>query len=424
MRVTDRCGRGFGTMTALFISVLLLLVGLALLANAMSVSRNALAETTKAQVVNAANGGLDTAMEALDLKTTATQCVSGTIGGYSFTCGMVGSFQSTTPQAHLTDPCTGRDVTIDKGLEIAWGKSSTAGGDRPVCIEALVSPPVPEIVMPNTAIAANRNIYGGGHVPIRADSTDTGHPHDADVYANGYISKFTTSVDGNTYAVGSDSQPGYDNKTTHSGANPLPFPSSSDIAAFQKYVLTKAQSGTQLTAAQLIANGTRTYGGPVYIDGNVNLTQNTLTFGGEAVYINGSLCVSGQARVVNAGGGIIVVAQQFAQSGLTASYQVGSNPNGVLAVLGADATPPCPANNGPYAASFSGNANMDLGIVWTTKGSIDMAGNGDVTGMLVSGKDVVFNGGGSGGSFTFDHELASRHITMPAYARLLVYGEY
>ena len=424
MRGTETRRRGFGTMTALFISLLLLLVGVALLANAMSVSRNALAETTKAQVVNAANGGLDTAMETLDKQPTATACVAGAIGGYSFTCGMVGSFQSTTAQTHLTDPCTGNDVTIDKGLELAWGKSGTAAGDRPVCIEALVSPPVPEIVMPDTAIAADRNIYGGGHVPIRADSTDVGHPHDADVYANGYISKFTTSVDGSTYAVGSDAQPGYDNKTVHSGAPPLPFPSTSDIAAFQKYVLTKAQTGTQLSAAQLVANGTRTYGGAVYVEGNVNLTQGTVTFGGDTVYVNGYLCLSGQARIVNDGGGLIVVAQQFAQSGNSSGYQVGANPKGVLAVLGADATPSCPAANGPYAASFSGNGNAKLGVVWTTKGSIDMAGNGNVTGMLVSAKDVVFNGGGSGGAFTFDHDLASLHITMPVYARVLVYGEH
>lgn len=424
MRGTDARRRGFGTMTALVISALLLLVGVALLANAMSISRNAMAETVKAQVVNAANAGLDTAMDVLDMKPTATQCASGTVGSYAFTCGMIGSFQSTNAQTHLADPCTGNDITIDKGLEIVWGKASTSAGDRPVCVEALVSPPVPEIVMPSTAVAANRNIYGGGHVPIRADSTDTGHPHDADVYANGYIAKFTTSVDGSTYAVGSDGQPGYDGKTVHSGAPPLPFPSTSDIAAFQKYTLTKAQAGTQLTSAQLAANGTHTYGGAVYVDGNVNLTQGTVTFSSDVVYINGFLCLSGQARVVNDGGGIIVVAQQFAQSGNSAGYKVGANPKGVLAVLGTDATPSCPAANGAYAASFSGNGNANLGVIWTTKGSIDMAGNGNVTGMLVSGKDVAFNGGGSVGSFTFDHNLASLRITMPVYARLLAYGEH
>lgn len=422
MRATETRRRGFGTMTALFIGVLLLLVGLAVLGNAMSVSRNALAETIKANTVNAANAGLDTAMDTLDVTPTATQCAPGTIAGYSFTCGMVGSFKSAAVQS-LVDPCTSNVVSVDKGLELVWGKSSTAGGDRPVCVEALVSPPVPEIVMPDAAVTANRNIYGGGHVPIRADPTDTGHPHDADVYANGYISKFTPSVDGRTFAVGTDGQPGYDGKTT-SGAPPIPFPSSSQIAAFQKYEQTKAQSGTQLTAAQFLANGTRTYGGSVYIDGNVDMTQGTVTFSGETVYVNGSLCLSGQAKIVNSSGGVVVVAGQFAQSGNASSYQVGLNPKGVLAVLGSDATPSCKTGGGAYAVTFSGNGNVKLGVVWTTKGSIDMGGNGNATGMLVSGSDVVFNGGGSSGAFTFDHNLASLRITMPVYARILAYGEY
>lgn len=428
MRATDppREGerRGFGTLTALFICGILLIVSMAILANAMSTSRNARAETIKVQVVSVANGGLDTALDTLDTTPTATQCPPGSIGGYGYTCGMVGSFQSSAVQTSLVDPCTGGIISIDKGLEIVWGKSSTTAGERPVCVEALVSPPVPAITMPSGAITANRNIFGGGHVPIRADATDTLHAHDADVSANGYIGRFTTFVDGNTYAVGIDGQPGYDGKTVHSNYSRVTMPSSSDIAAFQGYVLSKAQSGTQMTAAQFLANGSKTYSGPVYIDGNVDMTQGTVTFGGEAVYINGYLCLSGQASIVNSSGGIIAVGTQFAESGNAAGYQVGPNPRGVLAVLGSDTAPACRAASGAYAASFTGNGNAKLGIVWTTKGSVRMGGNGNVTGMIVSGSDAVFNGGGSSGSFTFDHNLANLRVTLPVYARVLAYGEF
>jgi len=414
---------GFGTLMALFICALLLLVGMVLLSNVMSASTNARSETIKAQIAESAHAGLDMAMETLDMTPTANTCASDTLQGYDFTCGMVGSFQSTTVQSKI-DPCTGNSISIAKGLVIGWGRSATPAGERTVCVEALLSQPSSGVQMPDNAVTANGNITGGGHMTINTDKSDKLNPHDADVYANGYISNFTTSVGGNTYAVGADSQPGWDGKTTHSGAPPVLMPPAWQIAALQTYVIGQAQAGTRLTAAQFIANGTKTYSGNVYIDGNVDMTGGTATFTGADVYVNGFLCLSSGASVVNKSGGVIMVGAQYAQAGNSGGYQIGSNPKGVLAVMGSDATPSCGASNGPYAASISGNATTKLGVVWTAYGSIHMAGNGNVTGMIVSGKNAVFDGGGSGGSFTFDSSLASLVIPMPGLARILAYAEY
>jgi len=423
MRATER-RRGFSTLIALFVCSLLLAVGLALLSNAIGATVNARAETVKAQVTNAAHSGLDTALDAIDVSANTTVCASGTVNGMTFTCGMLGSFQSTADQNGLVDPCTGATLAIAKGLEIMWSKSSAADGERPVCVEGVVSAPIAALSMPDNAVTANKNIGGGGHVPILADPTDTGVPHDADVYANGNISSFTNSVNGNTYAVGSDGQTGYDGKTTHSGAAPVILPTAAQVAAFQTYIQNQTSSGTQLTAAKFLSNGSQTYSGNVYINGNVDMTQGTVTFGGADVYVNGYLCLSGQASIVNNGGGVIMVSKQFAQAGNASGYQVGTNPKGVLAVMGTDTTPGCGAADGPYAASVSGNGNTQLGVLWTPNGSIQIAGNGNLTGMLVAGSNVQFNGGGSGGGFTFDHRLENLTIQTPTFAKVLGYAEF
>ena len=416
-----RSHKAFSLMTALLICALLLLIGLALLANGMSVLNNAQAESAKTNALAAANAGLDAALDTLDTSIIATQCPPGSVQGTAYSCGMLGSFMSGASQS-ITDPCTGSSMTIDRGLEVVWGRVGTTTGDaRGSCVEAVVSPPSAGVQMPDNAVTAMRNIGGGGHMKISADPTDIGHPHDADVYANGNISSFTTLVDGNTYAAGSDGQPGYDGMT-HSGAPPVQSPPGWQITSFSNYVASQAQRGTILTATSLAAAGSKYYPGDVYVEGNVTLTQGTVTFGGAHVYFSGNVTLSGQASIVNGGGGVIVVAGTFIEAGNAAGYQVGSNPRGVLAVMGAPTGGSLAG--GSYAASISGNGDMNLGVVWTPFGSTRLAGNGNMTGMLVSGVDIAFSGGGSNGGFTFDHRLANLVIPMPARAHVLAYAEH
>lgn len=395
-------GRGaFSTLTALFICALLLIIGLALLGNGMSALNNANAEGVKAGALEAANAGLDSALDTLDASSTATNCSPGAVQGVAYLCGMSGSFTSNAPQS-IVDPCTGASMTIDRGLEVVWGSAGISDGARGVCVEAVVSPPSIGVQMPDNAITAQRNIGGGGHVPIQTDPTDVLNPHDADIYANGNISGFTTLVEGNTYAAGSDSQPGYDG-ATHSGVPPVALPPGWEIIAFQDYIQSRAQEGTILSAAQFAAAGSVAYPGNVFVDGDVTLTKGTVRLGGAAVYFNGNVSLSGQASIVNYGGGVVMVAGSYAQTGNSGGYQVGTNPKGVLAVMGSP-------SDGSFATSISGNGSTKLGVVWTAFGSTQLAGNGSLSGMIVSGADVFFNGGGVTGAFTVDHRLAnSRH---------------
>jgi Tfp pilus assembly protein PilX len=422
--------RGFAMITALFIMGILLVVAALLLENVKSVASNTRVLEQRNKAYDAAEAGLDSTLDYFDRDPFATSgCPGGSLSGDSFSCNIdKNNFYGSNSET-VSDPINpGNTDTVPAGQALIDAKATSLFG-KTVYLEAVVSAPTFTDQFPTGAINAGGNVTGGGHMPVYADSTDS-VPNDANVKANGNVTSFTTIVQGNTYAVGIDSQVGADG-TTHSGSSPITLPNSTYVSNFTSYTYNQAfNNGTVVSPASM--TGTKTLSGNVYIgsssgtsgSGNLDLSNGTFTFNGGIVFVDGYLCLSGNASVTVTGNTIIVVRNQFAQAGNSSSYNVTTGSRGVLAVLGGDSAPSCSAANGNYAFNDSGNGTENLGLVWTPNGSTRLAGNGNLTGAIDAGVNAVLSGGGSGGTFTYNHNLFPPNASAPVNARIVTYGEF
>src|SRR5689334_17935736 len=87
-RMSGPSDRGFAMILTIFVIGLLLVAGMMLLSNSQYSASDAVNTEQKNQAFNAAEGGLDNAMEALDLSTFATGSASGALsngGNYTYT---------------------------------------------------------------------------------------------------------------------------------------------------------------------------------------------------------------------------------------------------------------------------------------------------------------------------------------------------
>jgi hypothetical protein len=417
-------------VTALFIMGLLLIVAALLLDNVKSVASSTQVLEQRNQTYDAAEAGMDATLDYFDRDPFVTSgCPSGS-SGRAYTCNIDKNNFYGTSALSVSDPINaGTTVSVPAGDALIDSQAAGLFGNI-VHLEALVSAPTFNNQFPTGAINAGGDVTGGGHMPVYADPSDS-VPNDANVKANGDVTSFTTIVQGDTYAVGTDSQVGADG-ATHSGSAPITLPNSSYVSNFTSYTYNQAfNNGTVVSPSSLSSGGT--YSGNTYIgnssgtsgSGNLDLTSGTVTFNGGVVFIDGNLCLSGHANVVVNGTTILVVRGQFAQAGNSASYNASSGSHVVLAALGGDASPsPCSAGNGPYSFSVSGNGNQNLGLVWTPNGSTELGGNGNLTGAVDAGVNAVLNGGGSGGKFTYNHNIFTAPSPPPVNAKIITYGEF
>lgn len=395
---TRRNGRGIALILVLLFVVLLLIMAIGVLFVANAAAGNTSNVQDKNQAFNAAETGLNTALDTLDNASAATACAGGTVNSHTYTCGIVNNYNGATTKV-TTDP-TGRSVTIPVGFSLVYGIGNALASGRTVTVEAIVTAPRPGLVLPPGAVIANKNVTGSGDIPVRADPLDSA-PHDANVFANGSVAKFATSVDGLTYGVGSNSMPGW-NGTTYTGAQyAVSLPNAAAVNAFASKALATAQAGTTLTAAQFLANGTHTYNGNLYINGTVSMSSNTVTLtGGGTIYVNGALCLSGSAKLLNTTSSLIVVSQQAAI--VAGSYAVNSATHGVLVALGTNATPSCGQGGNPFAIAIGDGSAVNLGLLYAPNGSTTMSGNGTFTGAFIAGVNADFQGGGNGLALNYD----------------------
>jgi hypothetical protein len=421
--------RGFAMVTALFIMGLLLIVAALLLDNVKSVASSVQVLEQRNQTYDAAEAGLDATLDYFDRDPFVTSgCPSGS-AGRSYTCNIDKNNFYGTSTLSVSDPInSSTSVSVPPGDALIDSQATGLFGNV-VHLEALVSAPTFTNQFPTGAINAGGNVTGGGHMPVYADPSDS-VPNDANVNANGNVTSFTTTVQGDTYAVGTDSQVGADG-ATHSGSSPITLPSSSYVSNFTTYTRDQAfNNGTVVSPSSM--TGTKTFNGNVYIgntsgtadSGNLDLSNGTFTFNGGIVFIDGSLCLSGHASFIINGNAIVVIREQFAQAGNSSSFNVSNTSQSVVAVLGNDTAPHCSAAAGNYSFLVQGNGNENLGLVWTPNGSVDLAGNGNLTGAVDSGDNAVLSGGGSGGTFAYNHNLFASPSPPPVNAKIISYGEF
>ncbi|MDQ6781059.1 MAG: hypothetical protein M3Z37_07915 [Candidatus Eremiobacteraeota bacterium] len=402
MRAT-RQQRGFAMAFVFVFIALLLIVAVLIIAGAFNAGSSAQAVGSKYGVLNSAEAAANEALNELAENPQATPgCTSGSLNGANIrSCLGAINLMGLAPVI-TADYATGGTILVPAKAAYIYGEA-TRDNNRKVYVEAIAQP-APPLNMPGGAINAVHDVNDRTSQPINADPL---YGTDADIHANHNINVTSgaSPVQGNTYAVGIDQLPGVGNKT-NSGTSAVTFPNSVQVQQASQNALVLAQAGQNYTGGQIAANGTQTYSGNVYINGDVNLTSSTVTFSsGAAVYINGNLCVNGTASVVDldAAQGVMVV-KGVVSSGGSGGYQVGTpDSNTLLLVLGNDVTSSNPCNNGATDAAFFAPLALEpVGTVYAANGSIQTTSTGTVIGALDAGVNVDINGN-SGAAMRYDH---------------------
>jgi hypothetical protein len=394
--------RGFAVGLAIITIAVLFLAAIVILQFATHSATDAGSVQFKQAAFDAAEAGVNDGMRALDVSggttptgTTGTGTLSKTSATYTWTMVVNDLGKAGSTSGGISVPANSAYISATASLP----------GNRKEVDGAIVQRAT-GLPIPGGAIDAANNIFDGGHAPVNKAPDNT----PADVHANGVITVGGNqgAVQGTTYAAGSI------NNWTNAYANhanyaPVVFPTSQADAALAATALGLAESGTTVSGS----NPTGTYTGNVYINGPVNLSQGTIQFnGGGTVYINGNVTISGHGSMINENGSLIVVNGTWASSGL--SQPTGGG--GQLMVLASDPnTQTCASGGGGCAVTITGNSDVNVGLIFAPYGSVQMAGNGAITGAVVAGVDVVFSGGGSNGAFNYDDGAGTQPVKALNY---------
>jgi hypothetical protein len=320
------------------------------------------------------------------------------------------------------DPATGQNINVPKYAAYLYGESSYSGG-RKVFVEAIadLSPP---LTLPNGAINAASSVNDLAPETIAADPQSMSPDANVNANANITVGGQPSTVSGATNAVGTDSLPGVGG-LTHSNGSSVGFPSAIQVQQAAQNAQSLARAGSIVSGSTLSSGSGGTVTGNTFIDGDLRLSQGTVTLtGGSYVYINGNVCVSGTGSLanLNTGQNILVVSGvvsvQSSGTFLTAAQQ-----NSLLLVMGAD-----PGSSGPcgsqYAVDLESTATgtSPIGTVFAGAGSLYVGGGSALNGAL----DAMLNvdiGGSPTSSFTYDSVQATTAITTGTLT-YSAYNEY
>jgi len=399
-------------MAFVFVLVaLLLLIAILVITGAFNANNQAQAVGVKYGVLNSAEAAANLALNRLaENPSEPNGCVMGSLNGANYRSCM--GYNNLTGGAAViaVDLANGQNMWVPKGSAYIYGEA-TANGARKVYVEAIAQP-APPLTMPSGAVNAQQNINDLSPMPILQDPSST---NDANIFANNNINAGGTPshVQGLTYAVGTDSVPGY-NGSENGSYSAVGFPNSTQIAQAVQNAKLIAQSGTTTSGATLSSGGTTSYSGNMYVNGDVDISSGTITLAsGSAVYINGNLCISGGGALVNtdSGQGMLVVSGVVSSSG-TGGYQVPLGNNTMLLALGADpgAINPCGSSATEALSLAPSSGTESVGTVYASVGSVGVWGAGTVQGAFDAGSNVDLEGL-TGASLQYDAKQAQTTLS-------------
>jgi len=398
--------RGIAMVTALIVIAVLFFAAVAVLRFTSDSATNAGNVQMKQLAFDAAEAGLNDGIRALDVAQGAMG--NGASGSNTLT-GSGAAYTWTMTLNNLNNP---QPQHIPGGITVPANTAyMTATGSLPNQRSQTVGAIVARadgVKMPGGAIDAGQNIFDGSHAPVLQSVTNKA----ADVHANGIITTGGNpgTVQGSTYAAGTTNQWTTAN-ASYSSAAPVIFPTDQMVSAISTTALGLAKSGTTVQGS----SPTGTYTGNVYINGSVALTSGTIEFdGGGTVYVNGNVSISSKASIINQNGSLIVVNGTFSTTG-QGGLQVPLGSGGQLMVLAADPNPTLCASGGGGCAMFLGGNGGSVGLIFVPNGSVQMAGNGTISGALSAGMNVVFAGGGKNGAFQYDDAAGTGSVNGSNY---------
>jgi hypothetical protein len=380
---------------AMFVTLLLLVIGLSMLSVSQYGALNAQNIERKQDSFNAAEAGLNTAVDKLDLSNgfSATGTKGTLANKYTFTYTIINNLSGNAKPA--TDPATGGTVTIpaNRGLIVSTGKGPN--GERPTTLEAVVKNTQTVVQFPNYAIAADLDLQGSWNHKIGIYGSSPG-VYNANVHANHNITASMGLLQGTASASGTTDSLNT-NKVTGTNTPQVTIPT--------------AQMAPFVTNEKSIAQGGGAYA--LYVNPAAGGTlPSTFTCpsgapSGCVVYYDGSLSISGKQTIQFSGQVTFVVNGSYTATGSSQiSFQHGTKSLFVV--------------NGN--ADDGGNGTM-YALIWA-KGDVTLHGNGMQQGAVVAGGNVNFNGGGANGGFEYDNSLANMSFNIPGHIVISAYGEY
>jgi len=411
-------------LIVIILVALLIIIALLLASGAFNAETSVEAVAVKYRVLNSAEGGVNAALNQLaESPSSGPTCYPGTLNGMiNSGCIVYNNLQNPNPQPSVLDPATGQNITVPAKAAYLYGESSYSGG-RKVFIEAIAdrSPP---LTLPNGAINAALSVNDLAPEPIVADPHAMSPDANVNADANITVSGLPSTVSGATNAVGLDSLPGFGGVMNSNGPA-VAFPSAIQVQQAAQNAQSLARAGSYVSGSSLSSGSGGTVTGNAFIDGDLRLSQGTVTLtGGSYVYINGNVCVSGTGSLANLNTGqntLVVSGVVSVQS--TGTFMTAAQQNSLLLVMGAD-----PGSSGPcgsqYAIDLESTApgTFPIGTVFAGAGSVYVGGASALSGALDAIQNVDI-GGSPASSFAYDSTQASTAISTGTLT-YTAYNEY
>lgn len=384
--------RGFVLPYVLSFAAMLAVIAVMLLESASDASKSTYSLQDKNSVFNAAEAGLNAALDDLDVSLlTSTTRTTTLANGYKFSYKIYPNFSLGALTQHILDPINGAgQIDVPIGGAIIDSTGSDPSGGRTVTVEAAVTLDTTQLTYPRLAIAAGLGIQGSYGSRSIKDSTGT---NSASIHANGNITaSISGGVQGTSSASGSVNSlpPGTINAVTI----PLPTVSQFDfmVASFKSQTQTfggptniYVPAGSSLSSSYSCPGLGILVGCVLFYDGPLTLSTHGVTFTGQwTMVVNGNLTESGPGFV-----------------------SFSTKPS--LLVVNGNAK----FSNGSYVAGYV-----------QVKGGTTLNGYGTFPGAIMSLGTVTFSGGGSSGGLVYDPAVIPPTHALTGLVKIVTYAEY
>lgn len=372
----------------MMIGVILIAIVVLILGHMQAVLESTRAIEEKNSSFNAAEAGLNAALDSLDTSLLPIGSRSATLqNGYRYSYTIYPNLLGALGIL-LRDPVTGQGDLVIPGLSaVIVSHGNGPANERPSTVQALVAINIATINFQHYAVVTGRNIQGTYAGAIR----DVAGGNGAALHAGGSINaSIAGGVAGNATASGdTNTLPPF---TVNSGEVALPTVSQFD------------------TMVSNFENQTKLFPGPanVYVpeDGTLatGYTCSTSGSSGCLLYYDGTLQMPSQ-QVTFSGHWTVVVNGDLQQTGV-ASMTFASQP-GVLVVNG--------------NAQIEGNGLTSAYV--EVKGSTLFGGTGDFKGALITLGNFTFDGD-SAGNFDYDASVLPPAKIIAGRVKVVTYAEF
>lgn len=394
MRATKAApDRGFILGYVLVVSAILALVAMMLLQSAQYAARGTQDMEEKNGSYDAAEAGLNNALDALDNALSAVTGRSATLpNGYHYSYNIYPNFGGSLPLP-ISDPLTGGGlINIPATGAIIVSTGSGPNGQRPTTVEAAVSADVLQLTYPHDAIVSGLNVQGS--YGAAAGMTAAGGTQAVVLHANGDITARTTSSNpgaGEASGTTNTLAPG----TT--GATEVPLPT---VSQFDYMVTSYKNQALLLPGITGVYQPSGSALQPSYSCG----LPNTGLGIGCVLFYDGPLTMTTQQTTLT-GPWTMVVNGDFQTSG-RASLVFTSKPSD-LVVNG----------NAVFAGDGSLNGYMQV------KGTTSLSGDISFSGALMTLGNLTFVDGSDGG-YIYDPAMIPPSRSLIGLVKIVTYAEY